>query len=112
MFNLIASNVNITDGYYKFTIDHNSKYILTKNKIDDSLVTSSTDRVVNFQTSNISKLISIVLTILIIIIVVIVIFIVKNDNKVKNKKEKVKEEDEESEDIIKEKKETNTKKKG
>lgn len=39
-FTLVAEKIKLTsDGYYEFNITHNSKYILTKEKIDSKLVT-------------------------------------------------------------------------
>lgn len=87
-FCVIAEDISKTeDSYYEFSLNHNSDYILVKEKLDSKLVYVPKDNnVVSFQKSNKIYLLLIGLGILVIIAVVVVIFIVKKKDK--NKKEK------------------------
>lgn len=52
-FSEIATDVEPTsDGYYEFTITHNSEYIMVTKALDSSLIAKTTDDVVSFQKSN------------------------------------------------------------
>lgn len=76
-FNIISENITAKDGYYEFAISHNSKYILTTNKIDNSLVFAEEDNnVVGFrQTDNTYSLILCGALVLILFIIIIILFI-------------------------------------
>lgn len=82
-FNLIASNVKKSlDGYYQFTITHNSNYVLVNQKLDSKLVSKNNSNIVSFQKSNTLYLLLIGAGAFVIIGVVIVIVIAnKNNNK-------------------------------
>lgn len=85
-----------SDGYYEFTITHNSDYLIVNEKLDSKLVVSqSSDNVVNFQKGNGTLLMLIAIGVAIIIAVVIVIIVLKkkkntpvanmkNDNDINN----------------------------
>lgn len=75
--NLVADS----DGYYTFSVTHNSKFLFTTEKLDDSLLQETEDEnVVSFLMSNKVYLILIILA-LVLIVVVIVIIIVYNKKK-------------------------------
>lgn len=81
-FNLIASNVKKSlDGYYQFTITHNSNYVLVNNKLDSKLVATDNSNIVSFQKSNKLYLLLIGVGVLVIIGAVVVIIVAKNNNK-------------------------------
>ena len=84
-FNLIKTNVKLNGNYYEFNINHNSKYLLTKSKIDSQYVTKESNNIVDFQNSNIVNLLLIICGAVLILVVVIIIFILKK----KDKKRKV-----------------------
>ena len=81
-FNLIDSDVRKTsDGYYEFTILHNSSYVLVNSQLGSKLVTSqSSDNVVSFQKSNKAYLMIIGVGVVVSIAVVGVIVVVKKRN--------------------------------
>ena len=77
-FNLIKENVKANDNYYEFTIRHNSKYVITKNQIDSSLILKeSDDNVVSFQASNKVYILLIGASLLLIAAVIVTIVIIK-----------------------------------
>jgi hypothetical protein len=81
-FNVIAKEVNPNDGYYEFTISHNSKYVLTKSEVDDKLILEEETNVVDFQQSNLYYLLWICASILLILVVIAIIIIIrKRSNK-------------------------------
>ena len=87
-FNLVESKLKPNKGYYEFNVDHNSKYVLVKSKLDDSLVVEdSTNNVVDFQMSNKMYLLFAAGGILLIFVTVVIIFKTKNKSKKKKNKE-------------------------
>ncbi len=84
-FTEIATEIKPTDdGYYEFTINHNSEYILVNEKLDDSLLSNGNDNVVNFQKSDKVNLLLIGLGVILIVVVIVIIIIVKKKNKKNN----------------------------
>lgn len=85
-FSLINSSVKKTsDGYYEFNINHNSEYLMTNKKLDDSLVTVVSDNnVVGFQLSKKSQILLIGVGAVVVIAIGVVLAIT---NKKKNKVE-------------------------
>lgn len=66
------------DGYYEFTITHNSDYLIVNEKLDSKLVVSQSDgNIVNFQKGNGTLLMLIAVGIAVIIAAVIVIIVLK-----------------------------------
>lgn len=66
------------DGYYEFTITHNSDYLIVNEKLDSKLVVSQSDgNIVNFQKGNGTLLMLIAVGIAVIIAAVIVIVVLK-----------------------------------
>ena len=84
-FSIIAKKVNAKDGYYEFKLSHNSRYLLSNTKLDDTLISENNNNVVSFQLSNAMNIILIILGILLIIAVIVVIIIVKKKKEKKNK---------------------------
>lgn len=78
-FCVVAESVKKTsDGYYEFTITHNSDYLIVNEKLDSKLVVSqSSDNVVSFQKGNRTLLMLIFAGIVIIIATIIVIVLLK-----------------------------------
>jgi len=71
-----------SDGYYEFTITHNSDYLITNNKLDSKLVVAqSDDNVVSFQKGNGIYLLLIAIGVAVIIAVVVVIVVLKKKKK-------------------------------
>lgn len=67
-----------SDGYYEFTITHNSDYLIVNEKLDSKLVVSQSDgNIVNFQKGNGTLLMLIAVGIAVIIAAVIVIIVLK-----------------------------------
>ena len=78
-FNTIAENVPQLAGYYEFAISHNSKYILTADKIKKEWIQEEEDNnVVGFRQSNNSYLLWICGALILILIVIIIILVAKN----------------------------------
>ena len=76
---------DLFDGYYEFNINHNSEYLMTNKKLDDSLLTVvSDDNVVGFQLSKKSQLLLISVGVIVVIAIGVVLAIT---NKKKNKVE-------------------------
>lgn len=78
-----------SDGYYEFTITHNSDYLIVNEKLDSKLVVSqSSDNVVNFQKGNGTLLMLIAVGVAVIIAAVILIVVLKKKKNIplKNKK--------------------------
>ena len=66
------------DGYYEFTITHNSDYLIVNEKLDSKLVVSQRDgNIVNFQKGNGTLLVLITIGVAVIIGAVIVIVVLK-----------------------------------
>lgn len=93
-FTLISKNITMNNDYYEFTINHNSKYILTDTKIDNTTVEVD-NNVVDFQASNTHYLLWIGISIILIAVVIgIIIYLKKKEtvskktNKLTNKKER------------------------
>ena len=87
-FNLIDNNVTKTnDGYYEFSISHNSSYVLTNEALDAKLVTIDNDNVVSFQKSNKVNILLICLGLAVCIGAVVVIIIVRKKKMPTTKKE-------------------------
>lgn len=83
-YNLIQENVKNNNNYYEFTISHNSKYVVTKNEIDSSLILEeSDDNVVSFQASNKVYILLIGASLLLITAVIITVVIVKKKKRIK-----------------------------
>lgn len=79
-FELIAENVKISqDNYYEFYITHNSKYVMVKGALDNSLVCEASiqEDVVSFVQGNTTYILLIVLAVVVIVTVVIIIIINK-----------------------------------
>ena len=85
-FNIIAREITEKDGYYEFTISHNSKYILTKTEVDNELIIEEEENVVHFQQSNSHYLLWIAMSSLLIAVVIIIIIIVKKKENKKTEK--------------------------
>ena len=80
-FTEIDSNVTLTEeGYYEFTINHNSDYVLVTKKIDKKYLSES-EKIVSFQRGDRTNIALIVFGILLIIGVSIAIFFLKNNSK-------------------------------
>ena len=78
-FNVIAENVNIKNDYYEFAISHNSKYILTVNKLSKDLIAEEEDNnVVGFRQSDNSYLLMLCGALVLVLIVIIIILVLKN----------------------------------
>ena len=86
-FCVVDTNVKKTsDGYYEFTITHNSDYLIVNEKLDSKLVVErSDDNIVSFQKGNGMLLMLIAVGIAVIIAVVIVIVIFKKKEKSNHK---------------------------
>lgn len=79
VFNVIAENVNLNNDYYEFAISHNSKYVLTTQKIDNSLIAEEEgNNVVGFRQSDNSYLIMICGALILVLIVIVIILVAKN----------------------------------
>ena len=79
VFNVIAENVSLNDGYYEFAISHHSKYVLTTQKIDNNLIAEEEDNnVVGFRQSDNSYLIMICGALILALIVIVIILVAKN----------------------------------
>lgn len=71
-----------SDGYYEFTITHNSDYLIVNEKLDSKLVVSqSSSNVVNFQKGNGTLLMLIAIGIAVVIAAVIVVVVLKKKSK-------------------------------
>ena len=84
-FSVIAEDVKKKDdGYYEFTISHNSDYLLVNKKIDSKLVVSQNiDNVVSFQKSNGTYLLLIGVGVVVAISLAIVIIVVRKKKEIK-----------------------------
>lgn len=82
-FCVIAEDVKKTsDGYYEFTISHNSDYLLVNEKLDSKLVVSqSSDNVVSFQKGNKTYLLLIGIGVVAVVAIAGVIVVVRKKNK-------------------------------
>ena len=90
LFELIASNVQLTsDGYYEFTITHNSNYVITKEEIKDAKVEVDGKTKVSFQKSKTFQILLICGGALVAVGAIVTIVILK---KKKNKKDNTVEE--------------------
>lgn len=67
--------VKSADGYYEFTIDHNSDYLLVPSKLDSKYITES-GNVVSFQRGDRTNLVLIICGIVLVIGVAVTIFII------------------------------------
>ena len=80
-YTILYNTLTVKDDYIEFTINHNSKYVLTDKKIDKKEVTVD-NNVVDFQNSNNTNIAIILLSILLIIAVIVFILLIKRkDNK-------------------------------
>ena len=71
-----------SDGYYEFTITHNSDYLIVNEKLDSKLVVSqSSSNVVNFQKGNGTLLMLIAIGVAVIVAAVIVVVVLKKKGK-------------------------------
>ena len=85
-FNLVQTNVKLNGNYYELNIDHNSKFILTKNKIDSQYVVKSSSGIVDFQNSDTINLLLIMGGLaLILIVIIIILFLKKKKSSTKRK---------------------------
>ena len=81
-----------SDGYYEFYISHNSKYVITTEKIDDSLISGkTTDSNKGSKGISLNTILLIAIPSAVVIILLIVFLVAKKKNK-NNKKEVTKEE--------------------
>lgn len=77
------------DGYYEFTITHNSDYLIVNEKLDSKLVVSQSDgNIVNFQKGNGTLLMLIAVGVAVIIAAVIVIVVLKKKKSTSSKNNK------------------------
>lgn len=87
-FEEVAKNLLLdAQNYYTFKIDHNSKFLLTNNQLDESLIQKEDGNIVSFLMESKVYLILIILGV-VLIVIVLVVLIVYNKNK-KNKKRAV-----------------------
>ena len=78
-FNVIANGITPKDGYYEFAISHNSKYLITKTKLADTMISEEEDNnVVNFRQSNNTYLMMLVGALILILVVIVIVLAVKN----------------------------------
>ena len=75
-YTALSNTLILKDGYYEFTINHNSKYILTDNKISKKEVNVD-ENVVDFQNSNNKNIAIILISVLLIIAVIVFILLIK-----------------------------------
>ena len=81
-FTLIKENVSKKGDYYEFELDHNSDYVLTTSKIEESLVVRKPEiDTVVFQKSNKVHFILIGVGVALIILLIIVLILIKRKNK-------------------------------
>ena len=85
-FCVVDTSVDRTlDGYYEFTITHNSDYLIVNEELDSKLVVSqSADNVVNFQKGNNTLLMLIAVGVVIIIAAVVVVVVIKKKKTTNN----------------------------
>ena len=77
------------DGYYEFTITHNSDYLIVNEKLNSKLVVSQSDgNIVNFQKGNGTLLMLIAVGVAVIIAAVIVIVVLKKKKSTPSKNNK------------------------
>ena len=87
-YTALSNTLTIKDSYFEFTLDHNSKYLLTDTKLDNKKVEVD-ENIVNFQNTNKTNLIIIILSIVLIIAVLAFILVTnkkKDNNNEKRKK--------------------------
>lgn len=78
-FNTIANGITPKDGYYEFTISHNSKYVITQKALSNNLIIEEEDNnIVGFRQSDNAYLFTLCGALLLILIVIIVILVTKN----------------------------------
>jgi len=83
-FTLVDAKVRkSTDDYYEFEISHNSSYLITNKKLDNSLIATNNSNIVNFQKGNSVHFLLILVGAIVILIVLISILLI---NLKKNKK--------------------------
>lgn len=86
-FEEIARNVNLdSQNYYQFSLAHNSKFLLTNEELNESLIQKNDEEVVSFLMSSKVYLLLIIFAVLVIVIAIVVI-VVYNKNKTNNKNE-------------------------
>ena len=77
-FVLVASNVNKnSEGYYEFRMTHNSDYVLVNKELDSSITMIEEEETVDFQKSNHSNILLILVGIVIVLIATAVVIIVR-----------------------------------
>ena len=102
MFYEIGNDVKKTsDGYYEYTVTHNSDFLMMNKKLDKKYVLENNpagDKVVIFQKGNRVHLVLICLGLLLVVVALVVVIVLKKkkeEPKKKGKKKKKKEDDEE-----------------
>lgn len=85
-FNLIQTNVKLNDNYYELNINHNSKYILTKKKIESQYVVKESNNIVDFQNNNTTNILLIIGGIILILVVLIIIILLKRSRNLQKNK--------------------------
>ena len=88
-FSLVDTNAKKTaDGYYEFTITHNSSYIMVNEELDNELISNENEEnIVDFQKSDTALIILLIIGVLVIIIGALALTIPEN-KKSKNNEEK------------------------
>jgi len=100
----VATNIQKTkDGYYEFSVAHNSDYIMVNEPLDDSLVVEGEGDVVSFQKSNNVYLLLIGLGVLAILVVGGILIVNKGKNIPPKNSEKSEEKKEEKKETKKRK---------
>ncbi len=86
LFEEVALDISLKENsYYEIPIKHNSRFLLTTEKLDKSLIQETEDEnVVSFLMSNKVYLILIVLAFVLIVVIVVIIIVYKVKNKKKN----------------------------
>lgn len=73
-----VTNLNVkksSDGYYEFSISHNSNYLIVNKKLDKKLVVEDDSNVVTFQKSNLTYLLLIGVALVVIVSIVVLIYV-------------------------------------
>lgn len=80
-FEIVAREVVARDGYYEFSVDHHSEYVLVKNELDETLMLKEDSNIVNFRQSNTTYLLMVMGCILLIVVVLVIIGLKKENRK-------------------------------
>ena len=78
-FNLISNGITSNDGYYEFSISHNSKYVLSNVKLASNLILEKeSNKVVNFRQSDTNYLLILSAGLIFILILIVIALVLKN----------------------------------